>query len=152
MGLLSNTTGSFNTVDTKTPETDAFFSQFYPLPTHTICLRNIHATVMFLSPTRPYNANIVRTFPHQISICIPCIILFKCPAHRSAKGIIVLTVVHMAIILSFMNCTANSSMFKGRSATLAMLPKMLRQKTIDVGHCRVGYRAPVLINRQASAW
>jgi len=52
-------------------------------------------------------------------------------------GIIVLTIVHMVIILSFMNCTASSSMFKGRSAALAMVPKMLRQKTSDVGHCRL---------------
>jgi len=43
----------------------------------------------------------------------------------------------MAIILSFMNCTASSSMFKGRFATLAMVSKMLRQKTSDVGHCRL---------------
>jgi len=43
----------------------------------------------------------------------------------------------MAIILSFMNCTASSSMFKRRFATLAMMPKMLRQKTSDVGHCRL---------------
>jgi len=67
----------------------------------------------------------------------PCIILFKRPACRSAIGIIVLTIVHVAIILSFMNCTANLSMFKGRSAALAMMPKMLRQTTRDVGHCRL---------------
>ena len=96
---------------------DAFFSQLYPLPTHVICLCDIHPTVMFLPLTRPYNVNISRTFPTSFLYAFLVFsILFTCSARRSAVDITILTTAHMILILSFRNCTASSFMFKGRSA------------------------------------